>query len=336
MSDSGLSAYLLPLFAAFFLAVVAFGGAYLVWWDRRVRQRGLRLEQVTRIGKDAERKLSMEREAAFRSRTMPRGPLRRLEQSLSLLLPNRASLQRRLARAGLKMTPGAFLVMAAILGAVLAIALNVLFNLAPVTAGAIGLGAGFLLLNLFVGLLGQRRSEKFLKQLPDAIDIMIRSVRAGLPIIEGIGVVRKEFLAPLGPEFNTIRDKVHFGATLDEALWEIAGRIDRPEFNFFVICISVQKETGGNLTEALENLSRILRQREQMKMKVKALSSEARASAYILSAMPFLLTILVMFMNPGYLDLLFDDPRGNMLMYMGLGSLASGVMVMMKMVRFRI
>ena len=335
MSGSGLTTYLLPLFAAFFLAVVSFGGAYLFWWDRRVRQRNLRIERVTSFSREAQRALSMEQEAAFRSRAMPRGPLRRLEQSLSLLLPNRAALQRRLARAGLKISPGSFLLMAAILGAVLGVALNVLFGLALLTAGAIGLGVGFLLLNLFVGLMGQRRSEKFLKQLPDAIDIMIRSVRAGLPIIEGIGVVRKEFAAPLGLEFNTIRDKVHFGATLDEALWEIAERIDRPEFNFFVICVSVQKETGGNLTEALENLSRILRQREQMKMKVKALSSEARASAYILSAMPFLLTVLVLFMNPGYLDLLFEDPRGNVLMYLGLGSLASGAVVMMKMVKFK-
>lgn len=336
MSDSELTGYLLPLFAAFFLTVVSLGGAYLFWWDRTVRQRGLRIERVTGLNKETERALSMEREAAFRSNNAPAGAMRRLERQLSLILPNREALQRRLSRAGLEMSLISFLVIAAVLGAVIALAIRTLFGFPLVTAGAVGFGAGFMLLNLFIGFLGHRRSEKFLKQLPDAIDIVIRSVRAGLPVLEGISVVREEFQAPLGPEFKTIRDKVHFGASLEEALWDIAKRIDRPEFNFLVISIAVQKETGGNLTEALENLSRILRQRDQMKLKIRALSSEARASAYILCAMPFIMATLVSIMNPGYLDLLIYDPRGNVLVGVGLGTMFTGMLVMAKMVRFQI
>ncbi len=335
MPGSDLTSSLLPMAAAFFLTIISLGGAYLFWWERAVRQRQLRVARVTGLSKEAERTLSMEHEAAFRSKE-PEGALKRLEQRLSVILPNRKALQRRISRAGLNISLTSFLAMVVILGGAIAAAIHTLIGLPVATAGVIGLGASFLLLNLFIALLGHRRSERFLKQLPDAIDIMIRAVRAGLPILEGIAVVHQEFQAPLGPEFQSIRDKVHFGASLEEALWEIADRIDRPEFNFLVISISVQRETGGNLTEALDNLSRILRQREQMKLKVRALSSEARASAYILSAMPFIMAVLIYFMNPGYLDQLFIDPRGNVLLGAGLGTISVGALVMAKMVRFQI
>ncbi|MCW5750509.1 MAG: type II secretion system F family protein, partial [Alphaproteobacteria bacterium] len=122
----------------------------------------------------------------------------------------------------------------------------------------------------------------------------------------------------------------------EEMLWATARRIDSPDFKFFVISLSVQRETGGNLAEALQNLSDILRRRRQMRLKVRALSSEARASAYIIGSLPFVMFMLLMLVNAGYVTQLFTDPRGMILVGIGLFSMLIGVVVMFKMVRFEI
>jgi tight adherence protein B len=329
-----LTGFVLPLAGSLFLAFLALGGAYLFWWDRAVRHRGLRVRRaVQSFGQQGDHP-ALERELAFR--TQSKSNWKRLEQRLANYLPNRSVLQRRLDRAGFKMGLGTLLVIVLIMGTLITFAVHALLGLTLVASAMIGLAIGFCLVNFTIGIAANRRSEKFLRQLPDAIDIIIRSVRAGLPIMEGIGVVKDEFPRPLGDEFATVRDRVHFGATLEEALWTIAERIDRAEFNFLVISIAVQRETGGNLTEALENLSNILRLRDQKKLKVKALSSEARASAYILGAMPFVMAILIYFLNPGYLDQLFIDPRGNVMLGFGVGVISLGAVVMYKMIKFEI
>lgn len=333
--QAGMTGVLLPLLLGVFLSVLAFGGAYLTWWSATGRRRERRLQRV--IDDPAKRTpaTSIEGTTAFRS-GRPQGRLRRLEERLGALLPNRTRLKQRLERAGLKIDSGWYLGILLILALVFFFFLQLAGGLALLPAAAGGLLLAAVLLHVFIGLLGSRRNEKFLKQLPDAIDIIIRSVRSGLPILEGIKVVEDEFPAPLGDEFRTIRSKVHFGASLEEALWDIGRRVDRAEFNFLVISIAVQRETGGNLTEALENLSRILRQRAQMKLKVRALSSEARASAYILGALPFVMAVLIYLVNPEYVSKLFIDPRGHVLLGFGLGSIGCGVLVMGRMIRFEI
>jgi len=329
-----LTGFLLPLGGAFFVAFLALGGAYLLWWDRSVRRRALRFQRAVQGAPRQGEGPAMEQELAFRSQK--KTGWRRMERRLAAYLPNRSALQRRLDRAGFRMGVGTLLVIVLIVGTLLAFCVNTLFGLKLVPSALIGVGLGFLLVNLVIGMAGNRRSEKFLRQLPDAIDIIIRSVRAGLPIMEGIAVVKDEFPAPLGVEFATVRDRVHFGASLEEALWVIAERINRAEFNFLVISIAVQRETGGNLTEALENLSAILRMRDQKKLKVKALSSEARASAYILGAMPFIMAALIYFINPEYIEQLFIDPRGNVMLGFGFGVIGLGAVVMYRMIKFEI
>jgi tight adherence protein B len=326
---------LLPLVAGSFLSVLTFGAAWLLWWSANGRRRERRFARVVDDPSKHTSTASIEGTTAFRS-GKPQGRLQRLEQSLGALLPNRARLRLRLERAGLKLGSGHYLAIVLILALPLGFFLQLVAGLRLLPAAAGGLLLGLLLMHVFVGFLGRRRTEKFLKQLPDAIDIIVRSVRAGLPILEGIKVVEDEFPAPLGDEFRTIRNKVHFGATMEEALWDIGRRIDRAEFNFLIISIAVQRETGGNLTEALQNLSRILRQRAQMKLKVRALSSEARASAYILGALPFIMTVLIYVVNPEYLSKLFIDPRGHVLIGFGLGSISCGALVMGRMIRFEI
>lgn len=333
--SSELTGFFATLAASFFVTFLALGGAYLLWWDRAVRKRGLRFQRAIGATATQTERPAFERELAFRSEQQ-QSRWKRMERRLSRYLPNRSALQRRLDRAGFRMGVGTLMVAVVIVGTLLAFSIHTLAGLALHLCALGGLAGGFLIVNVFIGMAGRRRSEKFLRQLPEAIDIIIRSVRAGLPIMEGISVVKDEFPAPLGEEFATVRDRVQFGATLEEALWLIAQRIERPEFNFLVIAVAVQRETGGNLTEALANLSHILRQREQMKLKVKALSSEARASAYILGALPFVMAVLIFFLNPGYLDKLFIDPRGHMMLGFGFGTIAMGALVMYKMIKFEI
>ena len=142
---------------------------------------------------------------------------------------------------------------------------------------------------------------------------------------------------PLINENDTVAtDEIKFGSKVNEALWAAAHRLDIAEFKFFVVSLSVQQETGGNLAETLGNLSEILRRRKQMRLKIKAMSSEAKASAMILGALPFLMFCIIYLMNPEYETVLFTDPRGRLMLAAGLGAMGSGILVMAKMVRFEI
>lgn len=165
---------------------------------------------------------------------------------------------------------------------------------------------------------------------------MVRGLKSGLPISETIINVGEEMPDPVGIEFRNIADAVRLGTTMDDALWDVAKRLDLPEFRFFTISLAVQRETGGNLGETLANLGDILRKRLTMRAKVKAMSSEARASAYIIGSLPFIMFGILMLMNPEYVMLLVTDPRGIMMTGVGFVMLGMGVGVMCKLVRFDI
>jgi tight adherence protein B len=189
---------------------------------------------------------------------------------------------------------------------------------------------------MVVGMLGRRRLNKFVALFPEAIDLIVRGLKSGLPISESIKVVGTEIVDPVGTEFQQISDSIKFGMSMTDALWAAASRIDMPDYRFFVISLSIQQETGGNLAETLENLSTVLRRRRQMKLKIKAFSSEAKASAYIIGSLPFIMFGLIMMMNYGYEITLFTDPRGLMMVAAGLTSFLIGIAVMYKMVKFEI
>jgi tight adherence protein B len=215
---------------------------------------------------------------------------------------------------------------------VLTLSLHLPVAAAAFAALAIGVG----LPHVVVGILSRRRRARFIALLPDAMDLMVRGLKSGLPVTESIASAGREMSAPLGPEFRRVTDNVRLGRGLEEVLWETAARLDIPEFNFFVISLSIQRETGGNLAETLANLSDILRRRKQMKLKIKALSSEARASAGILGVLPFAMFALIRLVNPSYIEVLYTDPRGQ-IMLAGAGVvLTIGFVVMAKMVRFEI
>lgn len=195
---------------------------------------------------------------------------------------------------------------------------------------------GIFLPHAVVGSLATRRRNSFLKALPDAIGLIVRGLRAGLPVSETVSVVAREASYPVSEEFGGVADQVRLGRPLEEAMWAMANRLKLPEFNFLVISMSVQRETGGNLAETLENLNQILRSRFQMRLKIKAMASQATASALIIGSLPFLMGALMAVLNPEYLSVLFTDPRGQTMFAGGLISLATGSFIMRKMVRFEV
>jgi tight adherence protein B len=195
-----------------------------------------------------------------------------------------------------------------------------------------GLGGPY----FFVGKMIKRRVAKFNTNFPDAIELMVRGLRSGLPITETLGIVAAEIGGPVGIEFRTVSDKMKIGRTMEVALQETADRLGTAEFQFFVITLAIQRETGGNLAETLSNLADVLRKRAQMKLKIRAMSSESKASAYIVGALPFSVFAIVYIMNPSYMGGFFTDER---LIVAGLGGMvwmAIGGFIMAKMVNFEI
>jgi tight adherence protein B len=258
--------------------------------------------------------------------------------TLSKFLPllNTTRLRANFHRAGMSMTVSSFVLFSVLVAAVIT-TMGVYFSGAPVPVVAVpGLVLGMVVMDWFVKMRGNAMANKFMHQMPDALDTIIRGIRSGLPVVECIGTVGEEFDAPIGPHFRVISERVALGETLDQSLWGVARVIDRPEMDFMAVCIAIQIETGGSLSEALGNLADLLRRRQQMKLKIKAISSEAKASAMIIGALPFVMLGLLSIMSPDYVAPLFTDPRGQMMLAAGGTSIAMGAFVMWRMTQFEI
>lgn len=182
----------------------------------------------------------------------------------------------------------------------------------------------------------KKRQMAFLKLFPDAIELMVRGLRAGLPVAESFINVSKELPPPMGDTFGNVAQQTQLGVPMEKALTDNATKLGLTEFNFFVTTIILQRETGGNLSEILNNLADMLRQRHMMKLKITALSSEARASAYIIGALPFLVFMILQVVSPAYLRPLFDDARGNKALIGALCSLSMGAFIMKRMTQLEI
>lgn len=259
-----------------------------------------------------------------------------LDRLIKVVLPRPELLRQRLYQAGLEMPLVNYLLfgVAAMLVTVAAVAL--VAHLSLLLAILIGIVVGVGLPHFFVGSLIGRRRGRFISLFPEAIDLMVRGLKSGLPITESIKTVSVEIADPVGIEFKRVVEQLALGKPIEEAMWLAAQRLDSPEFRFFVVSLSVQRETGGNLAETLENLADILRKRRQMKLKVRALSSEARASALILGSLPFVMFALIYAVNSRYISTLIVDPRGNIMLGVGLVWLFIGFAVMARMVRFEV
>ncbi len=259
----------------------------------------------------------------------------KMDNVASQILPNPALLKQRIARTGKTWKLGQY--GAASLGiAVGTTSLAMLQGLPWAFSVLLGVMLGLAIPHMTVSYLIKKRVKTFTTRFPDAIELLVRGLRAGLPISETLTVVAKEIPGPVGEEFSTVGDKIRIGRTMEAALQDVADRLNTPEFQFFVITLAIQRETGGNLAETLSNLAEVLRKRAQMKLKIKAMSSESKASAYIVGSLPFLVFALIYAQSPDYMGQFFTDQR---LIIAGLGGLTwmgIGSAIMAKMVSFEI
>jgi tight adherence protein B len=258
-----------------------------------------------------------------------------IEGLASRLIPRPALLRKRLEMTGKDITLAKY--SAVCLGITAFVAIAFMLRGAPFLLSVLlgiflGVGGPYFI----IGKMINRRIAKFTSNFPDAIELMVRGLRSGLPITETLGIVAAELQGPVGIEFRGVSDKMKIGRTMEAALQETADRLGTAEFQFFVITLAIQRETGGNLAETLSNLADVLRKRAQMKLKIRAMSSESKASAYIVGSLPFIVFTLVYMMNPDYMAGFFTDQR---LMVAGIGGMiwmGIGVMIMAKMVNFEI
>lgn len=245
----------------------------------------------------------------------------------------RVPLPVRLSQAGLDWTPKKFYVVSAVLAG--SLFFMVMFGGGGLL-GAVGLAfaAGFGLPRWMLSFLKKRRETKFLAALPDAVDVIVRGIKAGLPLFESIKVVAADSPEPLRSEFLAIIETQAIGMPLGEACSRLYDRMPLPEANFFGIVISIQQKSGGNLSEALGNLSKVLRDRKKMKEKIQAMSMEAKASAGIIGSLPPIVMFLVYLTTPGYISLLWTHPTGQLMLVGCVIWMSIGIMVMKKMINF--
>lgn len=179
----------------------------------------------------------------------------------------------------------------------------------------------------------RKRAAALYKQLPDALGMVVRAVRAGIPVVEALRTIGRELADPTGAEFRRLSDQLAIGIPMEEALKRLARRSGLPEYRFFAVALTLQNSAGGNLTETLENLADVVRKRVATRLRGHALASQARASAYVLSAVPVFAGCALLLINPRYVLVLFNDPRGNMVLASALASLAIGLGTMKAIIR---
>jgi len=239
----------------------------------------------------------------------------------------------RITQAGLEWSEQKFFVISGMLG-LFAFAVPVLFGGGLLAGAGLAFAAGFGLPRWVLGFLKKRREDAFLKALPDAVDVVVRGIKAGLPLFDSLKVVAADASEPLRSEFNSIIETQTIGMPLGEACARLYERMPLPEANFFGIVIAIQQKSGGNLSEALGNLSKVLRDRKKMKEKIQAMSMEAKASAGIIGSLPPIVMLLVYMSTPDYISLLWTHETGRLMLAGCVVWMSCGIFVMKKMINF--
>ena len=313
----------LGVLGAMVLLVNAFRGPEAKSKTRRLEALRERHSESKAVATDAQlRRLQKQRES-------------KLDGVAQRFVPKPALLRQRLSQTGKNISLGRYAALSFGIAAVSAIVL-MLRGAPPVLALMLGLFVGLGLPHFVVSKLIKRRIAQFTSKFPDAIELMVRGLRSGLPITETLGIVVSEVPGPVSVEFRSVTDKMRIGRTMEVALQESADRLGTPEFQFFCITLAIQRETGGNLAETLSNLADVLRKRAQMKLKIKAMSAESKASAMIVGSLPFIVFGLVWMISPDYMSGFFSEQR---LMIAGGGGLiwmSIGIFAMAKMTSFEI
>jgi tight adherence protein B len=319
--------------ALFFLVAASIGGAAWVFiypFISGERAAEKRRESVARTG--APVRVATQRGGTQKSRReQVEGSLKEIEQRRAK--SKTPPLSVRIAQAGLSWSKQRFIITSAILGIVGFVAALTLGAGMP-GAAALAFAAAFGVPRWMLKFLKKRREAKFLAGFPDAVDVIVRGIKAGLPLLDSIRVITNDAGEPIRSEFRAILETQSFGLPLGDACAKLYERIPVAEANFFGIVISIQQKAGGNLSEALGNLSRVLRDRKKMKAKIQAMSMEAKASASIIGCLPPGVMFLVWVTSPQYIELLWTEPMGRMMLAGCATWMFMGVMVMRKMINF--
>jgi tight adherence protein B len=248
----------------------------------------------------------------------------------------KVSLRLRLQRAGLDMTPRNFWVASGVTGAVMAIGIFLgIPNCHPIVVAAVGFIGAFGVPRWTVSFLTKRRQAKFISEFANAIDVIVRGVKSGLPLNECLSIIARETPSPIREEFAELVEQQRVGMPMSECFERMISRLPLPEVKFFGIVISIQQQAGGNLSEALGNLSGVLRDRKQLQAKVAALSAEAKASAGVLGSLPILVMTMVYITTPNYISLLWTTKVGVFALLCAGFWMSCGVFVMWKMINFK-
>jgi tight adherence protein B len=314
----------------FFLASVAVGG--LAW---------VFLYPILSGERQTEKRVATVAKATPAART-PRGQPRSRRDQVEATLKDfeerhkksrNPALSVRIAQAGLKWSKQQFLIISAGVGLGMFL-VGLLGGAGFLVAAAMAFAGAFGLPRWWLSFLKKRREAKFLNAFPDAVDIIVRGVKAGLPLLDCLKVITTESPEPVKSEFRAIVETQAVGMPLGEAAMKLYEDMPVPEANFFGIVVAIQQKSGGNLAEALGNLSRVLRDRKKMKAKIQAMSQEAKASAGIIGALPIAVMTLVYITSPQYIALLWTEPLGRLMLAASAIWMFMGVMVMKKMINF--
>jgi tight adherence protein B len=318
-------------YALFFLVALAIGGVAWVFLypilsgERKAERRRASVARSQPMAVRTTRTTQKPR------REQIEGTLKNLEQRQKKA--KRPPLSVRISQAGLQWSKRRFILISVACGLV-GFVLPIPFGGGLLPALGFGFAAGFGLPLWLLSFLKKRREAKFLDSLPDAVDVIVRGIKAGLPLLDSLKLIAAESPEPVRSEFRGIIETQTIGIPLGEACLRLYERIPVPEANFFGIVVSIQQRAGGNLSEALGNLSRVLRDRKKMKGKIKAMSQEAKASASIIGSLPIVVMGLVWFTSPGYIELLWTDHHGRIMLGCCLVWMTIGIFVMKKMINF--
>jgi tight adherence protein B len=316
--------------AVFFLAATAFGGIAYVF-----------LYPILSGEKKAEQRMASVAKADVVARAT-RGPQKSRRDMVETTLKEldekhkkskSVPLAIRIRQAGLSWSKRQFMIVSAGIGLGMFV-LGTLLGGGLLTAAGLGFAGAFGIPRWLLSFLKKRRESKFLNAFPDSVDIIVRGIKSGLPLLDCMKMITVDAPEPLRSEFRTIVETQAVGIPLGEACGKLYENMPVPEANFFGIVISIQQKAGGNLSEALGNLSRVLRDRKKMKAKINAMSQEAKASASIIGALPIAVMTMVYITSPQYISLLFTEPLGHVMLACSAGWMLMGVMVMKKMINF--
>ena len=322
--------------AVFLLAALCTGGLLTaVFYPRLTRDRlsDLRLNAVSEGHNSAQTQTRTKPDGSHRKRSLE-DVLREIEAKQREKTRVKPTLAARIRQAGMDWSKSTYLSVCA--GAGLAtFAVAILFmDLHPLVALGFGIAGGLLLPHFYINVKRKRRFKRFTEEFANAMDIIVRGLKAGLPLADCMKIIAAEAQEPVKGEFRTVIEDQAMGMPVDEAVQRMPGRMPVAEASFFAIVITIQSRTGGSLSEALGNLSKVLRERKKMRAKIVAMSSEAKSSAGIIGALPVFVTGAIYFTTPDYIALLFTTSAGNIILAVSGFWMLMGILVMRKMINF--